>query len=241
MSGVVQQAAADSLWELNSELNYAEQLAYHGAVAAAAAAAAAISAPGDPPNTAPSGGNQSYGSSVWGESLPMAHPHHQFHHHHQAPHPSLHSLPCDIWGRAVNTPSTPRYGGRSCTTSSSSSAANNASHPTSKKTRRRVATMAQRRAANIRERRRMFNLNEAFDKLRRKVPTFAYEKRLSRIETLRLAITYISFMGELLSGKSTGSDSVSSASGPPGPPILGHASALHCAEYIPYSLPPLAS
>ncbi|XP_022906464.1 protein Fer3-like [Onthophagus taurus] len=71
-----------------------------------------------------------------------------------------------------------------------------------KKTRRRVATMAQRRAANIRERRRMFNLNEAFDKLRRKVPTFAYEKRLSRIETLRLAITYISFMTELLHGHS---------------------------------------
>nr|CAI5868671.1 unnamed protein product [Callosobruchus analis] len=69
-----------------------------------------------------------------------------------------------------------------------------------KKTRRRVATIAQRRAANIRERRRMFNLNEAFDKLRRKVPTFAYEKRLSRIETLRLAITYISFMTELLHG-----------------------------------------
>lgn len=61
--------------------------------------------------------------------------------------------------------------------------------------------MAQRRAANIRERRRMFNLNEAFDKLRRKVPTFAYEKRLSRIETLRLAITYISFMSELLTGQ----------------------------------------
>ncbi|KAH9424993.1 Origin recognition complex subunit 2 [Dermatophagoides pteronyssinus] len=44
--------------------------------------------------------------------------------------------------------------------------------------------------ANIRERRRMFNLNSAFDKLRKKVPTFAYEKRLSRIETLRLAIIY---------------------------------------------------
>lgn len=69
-----------------------------------------------------------------------------------------------------------------------------------KKARRRVASLAQRRAANIRERRRMFNLNEAFDKLRRKVPTFAYEKRLSRIETLRLAITYISFMSELLTG-----------------------------------------
>lgn len=46
----------------------------------------------------------------------------------------------------------------------------------------------------------MFSLNEAFDSLRARVPTFAYEKRLSRIETLRLAITYISFMGEVLSG-----------------------------------------
>ncbi|XP_043243417.1 heart- and neural crest derivatives-expressed protein 2-like [Amphibalanus amphitrite] len=68
------------------------------------------------------------------------------------------------------------------------------------------ASMAQRRAANIRERRRMLSLNEAFDRLRRKVPTFAYEKRLSRIETLRLAITYIAFMAELLSGPQEGSD-----------------------------------
>lgn len=70
-------------------------------------------------------------------------------------------------------------------------------YSTSKK-RKRVATIAQRRAANIRERRRMYNLNEAFDKLRRKVPTFAYEKRLSRIETLKLAITYITFMDDVL-------------------------------------------
>lgn len=68
------------------------------------------------------------------------------------------------------------------------------------KARRRVATVAQRRAANIRERRRMFNLNSAFDKLRKKVPTFAYEKRLSRIETLRLAIMYIAFMTEVTRG-----------------------------------------
>ncbi|EDM03296.1 Fer3-like (Drosophila) (predicted) [Rattus norvegicus] len=67
--------------------------------------------------------------------------------------------------------------------------------------RKRVITYAQRQAANIRERKRMFNLNEAFDQLRRKVPTFAYEKRLSRIETLRLAIVYISFMTELLQSK----------------------------------------
>ena len=32
------------------------------------------------------------------------------------------------------------------------------------------------------------------------MPTFAYEKRLSRIETLRLAITYITFMDDLISG-----------------------------------------
>ncbi|KAH9630800.1 hypothetical protein HF086_001028 [Spodoptera exigua] len=74
------------------------------------------------------------------------------------------------------------------------------SSPGGKKARHRVASVAQRRAANIREQRRTFNLNEGFDRLRRKVPTFAYEKRLSRIETLRLAITYISFMCELLHG-----------------------------------------
>ncbi|XP_068082085.1 heart- and neural crest derivatives-expressed protein 2 [Anabrus simplex] len=99
-----------------------------------------------------------------------------------------------------------------------------------KKPRRRVATMAQRRAANIRERRRMFNLNEAFDKLRRKVPTFAYEKRLSRIETLRLAITYISFMNELL----TGGNKTCVADGVRGPSPLFQVSTQR--DYIPYSL-----
>ncbi|XP_009084275.1 fer3-like protein [Serinus canaria] len=72
--------------------------------------------------------------------------------------------------------------------------------PLDRPRRKRVITYAQRQAANIRERKRMFNLNEAFDQLRKKVPTFAYEKRLSRIETLRLAIVYISFMTELLDG-----------------------------------------
>uniref|UniRef100_A0A3B5KH87 BHLH domain-containing protein n=1 Tax=Takifugu rubripes TaxID=31033 RepID=A0A3B5KH87_TAKRU len=70
-------------------------------------------------------------------------------------------------------------------------------HP-GKPRRRRLITVVQRQAANVRERKRMFSLNEAFDELRRKVPTFAYEKRLSRIDTLRLAIVYISFMTDLL-------------------------------------------
>ncbi|CAH1267229.1 FERD3L [Branchiostoma lanceolatum] len=72
---------------------------------------------------------------------------------------------------------------------------------TKPKTRRRIPTLAQRKAANVRERRRMFNLNDAFDKLRKRVPTFSYEKRLSRIETLRLAIIYIHFMKDVLAGK----------------------------------------
>lgn len=81
------------------------------------------------------------------------------------------------------------------------------------KPRRRVATLAQRRAANVRERRRMFNLNEAFGVLRKKVPTFAYEKRLSRIETLRLAITYIAFMTEVLQGGYPRDDALFAADG----------------------------
>ncbi len=71
----------------------------------------------------------------------------------------------------------------------------------SRSRKRRLPTVAQRRAANVRERRRMFNLNKAFDLLRKRVPTFAYEKRLSRIETLRLAISYIGFMADIVSGR----------------------------------------
>ncbi|ELT88342.1 hypothetical protein CAPTEDRAFT_57348, partial [Capitella teleta] len=67
--------------------------------------------------------------------------------------------------------------------------------------RKRVITHEQRKAANVRERRRMMSLNEAFDQLRTTVPTFAYEKKLSRIETLRLAITYINFLACILDGE----------------------------------------
>ena len=67
--------------------------------------------------------------------------------------------------------------------------------------RKRVISSEQRKAANIRERRRMTSLNDAFDILRKTVPTFHYEKKLSRIETLKLAIQYIYFMTEVLNGK----------------------------------------
>ncbi|OWF47694.1 pancreas transcription factor 1 subunit alpha-like [Mizuhopecten yessoensis] len=70
-----------------------------------------------------------------------------------------------------------------------------------KSKRKRVQSVPQRRAANIRERRRMFHLNEAFDSLRKRLPAFNYEKRLSRIETLRLAMTYIGFMHDISEGE----------------------------------------
>ncbi|CAM2100044.1 unnamed protein product [Caretta caretta] len=56
----------------------------------------------------------------------------------------------------------------------------------------------QRYAANIRERKRMLSINSAFDELRCHVPTFPYEKRLSKIDTLRLAIAYIALLNDIL-------------------------------------------
>ncbi len=56
----------------------------------------------------------------------------------------------------------------------------------------------QRQAANQRERKRMQSINEAFEGLRAHIPTLPYEKRLSKVDTLRLAIGYISFLTELV-------------------------------------------
>jgi len=53
----------------------------------------------------------------------------------------------------------------------------------------------------VRETKRVGNcssINSAFEELRRHVPTFPYEKRLSKIDTLRLAIAYISLLREIL-------------------------------------------
>uniref|UniRef100_A0A672TJP1 Pancreas transcription factor 1 subunit alpha n=1 Tax=Strigops habroptila TaxID=2489341 RepID=A0A672TJP1_STRHB len=55
-----------------------------------------------------------------------------------------------------------------------------------------------RRAANVRERRRMQSINDAFEGLRSHIPTLPYEKRLSKVDTLRLAIGYINFLSELV-------------------------------------------
>lgn len=120
-----------------------------------------------------------------------SHPRPSPHHHHS-------SVKSNHHFGSINDHSQITYG--YCSSPKLGSVTGSQEQKRSSRPRRRVASAAQRRAANIRERRRMFNLNSAFDKLRKKVPTFAYEKRLSRIDTLRLAMTYIRFMTELLSG-----------------------------------------
>ncbi|XP_058038732.1 pancreas transcription factor 1 subunit alpha [Ahaetulla prasina] len=68
--------------------------------------------------------------------------------------------------------------------------------------RRRVRSEAElqqlRQAANVRERRRMQSINDAFEELRAHIPTLPYEKRLSKVDTLRLAMGYINFLSELV-------------------------------------------
>lgn len=58
-----------------------------------------------------------------------------------------------------------------------------------------------RLAANARERRRMDNLNVAFDKLRDVVPSIGEDRKLSKYETLQMAQTYISALCDLLGDK----------------------------------------
>ncbi|CAC5414922.1 PTF1A [Mytilus coruscus] len=70
----------------------------------------------------------------------------------------------------------------------------------------------QREAANLRERRRMQSINDAFEGLREHIPTLPYEKRLSKVDTLKLAIGYIGFLAELIKSDIENGDSVSSTS-----------------------------
>ncbi|EDV92723.1 protein atonal [Drosophila grimshawi] len=61
-----------------------------------------------------------------------------------------------------------------------------------------VVKRKRRLAANARERRRMQNLNTAFDRLRQYLPCLGNDRQLSKHETLQMAQTYISALGDLL-------------------------------------------
>jgi hypothetical protein len=61
-----------------------------------------------------------------------------------------------------------------------------------------IVKKKRRLAANARERRRMQNLNEAFDRLRQYLPSLGNDRQLSKHETLQMAQSYISALCDLL-------------------------------------------
>lgn len=60
----------------------------------------------------------------------------------------------------------------------------------------------QRKAANMRERKRMKSINDAFEQLRDRIPLAATslkgDRRVSKVDTLRLAIRYISYLSKVV-------------------------------------------
>uniref|UniRef100_A0A4W4ETS2 BHLH domain-containing protein n=1 Tax=Electrophorus electricus TaxID=8005 RepID=A0A4W4ETS2_ELEEL len=64
-------------------------------------------------------------------------------------------------------------------------------------------SVARRRmAANARERKRMQGLNTAFDQLRKVVPQWSQDKKLSKYETLQMALSYIMALNHILTDSS---------------------------------------
>ncbi|XP_016148455.1 transcription factor 15-like [Sinocyclocheilus grahami] len=64
--------------------------------------------------------------------------------------------------------------------------------------RRLAGVSKQRQAANARERDRTHSVNTAFTALRTLIPTEPADRKLSKIETLRLASSYISHLANVL-------------------------------------------
>ncbi|XP_008320361.1 transcription factor atoh7 [Cynoglossus semilaevis] len=81
----------------------------------------------------------------------------------------------------------------SCTDSGSESSELDSSSP------QKFETVVRRRmAANARERKRMQGLNTAFDRLRKVVPQWGQDKKLSKYETLQMALSYIVALNRIL-------------------------------------------
>ncbi|KAJ0067245.1 hypothetical protein NL108_015118 [Boleophthalmus pectinirostris] len=81
----------------------------------------------------------------------------------------------------------------SCTDSGSES-----SEPDSKSPQKFETATRRRMAANARERKRMQGLNTAFDRLRKVVPQWGQDKKLSKYETLQMALSYIMALNRIL-------------------------------------------
>ncbi|XP_008333028.1 pancreas transcription factor 1 subunit alpha [Cynoglossus semilaevis] len=135
----------------------------------------------------------------------------------------------------------------SCTPDRSPPAADHHHHhlEASLKRRRRMRSEREmqqlRQAANVRERRRMQSINDAFEGLRSHIPTLPYEKRLSKVDTLRLAIGYINFLAELVQSDVPIRNSASEMHAQPKKVIICHRGTKSPSLSDPdYGLPPLA-
>ncbi|XP_054837415.1 transcription factor 15 [Eublepharis macularius] len=71
-------------------------------------------------------------------------------------------------------------------------------HPKMARKPGQVVVVKQRQAANARERDRTQSVNTAFTALRTLIPTEPVDRKLSKIETLRLASSYISHLANVL-------------------------------------------
>ncbi|CAJ0933116.1 unnamed protein product [Ranitomeya imitator] len=98
----------------------------------------------------------------------------------------------------------------------------------------RVKGLIKRRlAANARERRRMQGLNTAFDSLRKVVPQWGEDKKLSKYETLQMALSYIMALNRILSEAERYSDGEDWST-------LQHYEQLqqdHCQDYLGFGSP----
>lgn len=84
-------------------------------------------------------------------------------------------------------------GGSTCSTSSDESSNEDGEAPVKVEQHLRKRT-----AANERERKRMHTVNSAFDQLRELVPTYPSTRKLSKIDTLKMACAYIQDLKALL-------------------------------------------
>ncbi|KAK5600519.1 Protein atonal 7 [Crenichthys baileyi] len=81
---------------------------------------------------------------------------------------------------------------------SSTDSGSESSEPDSKTPEKFETTTRRRMAANARERKRMQGLNTAFDRLRKVVPQWGQDKKLSKYETLQMALSYIMALNRIL-------------------------------------------
>ncbi|OWF50452.1 pancreas transcription factor 1 subunit alpha-like [Mizuhopecten yessoensis] len=87
-----------------------------------------------------------------------------------------------------------------CSTNESDTESFSLEHPPRTKNGKRPGRKIQQRsAANQRERRRMKSINDAFDILRESIPTSVNaDRRLSKVDTLKLAIRYIGYLADMV-------------------------------------------